>query len=335
MKKTVKNKSWQKNWEGKFSFLAADLALDCYYEAGRIFKSKISSLVITKKGISACYLDEKELSVFGKKALLKIKDIGVEKFTDDFRKFADELYIFLNSSPDKIDNKFEYLKFEKILKKYSSYQITNKEVANHLSEKDKKYFKYFEEARKYSERAFVDLENFINKVNFKEISLFTKKEFKSYIVNEKIPNKNKIKSRSDSFGVFINNNERFYLNFEKIKEIENYWKKNLKTDEITGKPAYRGIISGKVRVIINLKEKDNFKQGEILVTGMTDPDFVPIINKASAIITDAGGLLCHAAIIAREMKKPCIIGTKIATQVLKDGDLVEVDANKGIVKIIK
>jgi pyruvate,water dikinase len=59
------------------------------------------------------------------------------------------------------------------------------------------------------------------------------------------------------------------------------------------------------------------------------------MQKAAAFVTDEGGLTCHAAIVAREMKKPCIIGTKIATKVLKDGDMVEVDANKGIVKILK
>jgi pyruvate,water dikinase len=59
------------------------------------------------------------------------------------------------------------------------------------------------------------------------------------------------------------------------------------------------------------------------------------MKKATAFVTDAGGILSHAAIVAREMKKPCIIGTGVATKVLKDGDLVEVDANKGVVKIIK
>lgn len=68
---------------------------------------------------------------------------------------------------------------------------------------------------------------------------------------------------------------------------------------------------------------------------MTTPDFVPIMKRASAFVTDEGGITCHAAIVSREMKKPCIIGTKIATQVLKDGDLVEVDADKGVVKILE
>ena len=69
-----------------------------------------------------------------------------------------------------------------------------------------------------------------------------------------------------------------------------------------------------------------------MVAVMTFPNFVQAMERASAFVTDEGGILCHAAIIAREMRKPCITGTKIATKVLKDGDLVEVDADKGIVK---
>jgi pyruvate,water dikinase len=67
---------------------------------------------------------------------------------------------------------------------------------------------------------------------------------------------------------------------------------------------------------------------------MTSPDYVPAMKRAKAIITDEGGLLSHAAIMSREFGKPCIIGTKIATKILKDGMMVEVDADKGIVRII-
>ena len=103
---------------------------------------------------------------------------------------------------------------------------------------------------------------------------------------------------------------------------------------IKGICACPGKIKGKIKIIITPYEKivgKNF----ILVTAMTTPEFVPLIKKSSAIITDVGGITCHAAIVAREMKKPCIVGTKIATQILKDGDLVEVDANNGIIKILK
>ena len=68
---------------------------------------------------------------------------------------------------------------------------------------------------------------------------------------------------------------------------------------------------------------------------MTRPEFLPLAKKAKAIITDEGGITCHAAVISRELKKPCIVGTKIATKILQDGDIVTLDGSKGIVKIIK
>ena len=77
------------------------------------------------------------------------------------------------------------------------------------------------------------------------------------------------------------------------------------------------------------------KQGEILVAPMTSPDYITALRKAAAVITDEGGITSHAAIVSRELGIPGIVGTKIATQVLKDGDLVEVDAERGIVRIIK
>ena len=64
-------------------------------------------------------------------------------------------------------------------------------------------------------------------------------------------------------------------------------------------------------------------------------DFLPEMKKAIAFITDEGGITCHASIVARELRKPCIIGTRVATQILKNGDLVEVDVNEGIVRIIE
>lgn len=72
-----------------------------------------------------------------------------------------------------------------------------------------------------------------------------------------------------------------------------------------------------------------------MVCVMTLPDYVSAMKLAKAIITDEGGITCHAAIISRELGIPCIVGTKIATKILKDGDLVEVDADRGIIKIIK
>lgn len=105
--------------------------------------------------------------------------------------------------------------------------------------------------------------------------------------------------------------------------------------EIKGVIASKGKIKGKVKIIRDYTDFQKFNKGDILVAPYTNPNFLPLIEKASAIITNIGDLTSHAAIISRELNKPCIIDTKISTQVLKDGDEVEVDANSGTIRIIK
>jgi len=120
----------------------------------------------------------------------------------------------------------------------------------------------------------------------------------------------------------------------KAREIESE-NQSGEINQIKGLCANKGYVKGRVKIILDAKCEHNFKKDDILVTSMTRPEFVPFMKMASAFITDEGGITCHAAIVARELNKPCIIGTKIVTQVLKDGDFVEVDADNGIVKIIK
>ncbi|WP_412990302.1 phosphoenolpyruvate synthase [Pediococcus siamensis] len=104
---------------------------------------------------------------------------------------------------------------------------------------------------------------------------------------------------------------------------------------IRGLPASPGLASGVVHVIDSPDDIDQFKQGEVLVTYMTSPDWVPAMKKATAIITNNGGMTCHAAIVSREMQIPCIVGTKskgvAATDALKTGDVVTIDAKNGVV----
>lgn len=107
------------------------------------------------------------------------------------------------------------------------------------------------------------------------------------------------------------------------------------TDEVKGHIAFMGVARGRAKIITHPSELKKVTKGDILVTQMTFPSFISAMQKAAAFVTDEGGITCHAAIVAREMKKPCIIATKNATKALKDGDMVEVDANIGTVKIIK
>jgi pyruvate,water dikinase len=102
-----------------------------------------------------------------------------------------------------------------------------------------------------------------------------------------------------------------------------------------GLPASPGIAAGKAHVIMSTTDINDFKQGEILVTEMTAPDWVPAMRKAEAIVTNSGGMTCHAAIVSRELGIPCIVGTsskgKAATEAISNGEKITVDASNGVV----
>lgn len=146
-----------------------------------------------------------------------------------------------------------------------------------------------------------------------------------------------IRGRLDGFGLL---NNQVYLKDELQKALddsglilkEEKIQEGLK--EIKGNVAYKGKVRGRVKILLYSEQLDTFKDGEILVAEMTEPSFVPAIKRAAAIITDEGGITCHAAIAAREFKIPCITGTRVATQILKDGAEVEVDADNGVVRIL-
>jgi len=105
--------------------------------------------------------------------------------------------------------------------------------------------------------------------------------------------------------------------------------------EVKGTVVSIGKAKGKARILLTPKEAEKVEKGDVLVAPMTSPDYIIAMRKASAIVTDEGGMTCHAAIVSRELGIPCIVATGIATKVLKDGDLVKVDAEKGIIMILE
>lgn len=130
------------------------------------------------------------------------------------------------------------------------------------------------------------------------------------------------------------------------KDLNNFFKENafnivlkeeekiIKEDCIKGSVAYPGKVKGIAKIVYSIEDTKKINEGDIIISPMTVPNFIDAVKRAIAIVTDEGGTVCHAALIARELKKTCIVGTKNATKILKDGMIIEVDGDMGIVKII-
>ncbi len=194
-----------------------------------------------------------------------------------------------------------------------------------------KILTYRTEYEKYTERMNYIFVEFVEKYMPEQTQLI------SFLLPEEVTeNSSSLKERLE--GCFMYDGKVYPLRqlstFLKEKGLELEEIQVKKTDEIKGRPAYTGKAIGPVKIIKIKADTTKILPGDIMVTEMTNPDYVPFMKIAAAIITDEGGATCHAAIASRELKVPCIVGTRVATKVLKDGDMVEVDAEKGIVRII-
>ena len=202
----------------------------------------------------------------------------------------------------------------------------------------------FKEARVYSEHIYSDTEHFFRSIAAKiaegeHISAdlptcLTEDELESYLMTGGLPDKDVLEKRFEQSILYFEEGKQHLLVEDDVGQVEKMLETTLVHDGLKGTPAFKGTARGIARVILDPHRTAVFNRGDILVTGMTRPEFLPFVEKAAAIVTDAGGVLCHAAIIARELKKPCIIGTEHATRTIKDGNLLEIDAASGIIRII-
>jgi pyruvate,water dikinase len=174
-------------------------------------------------------------------------------------------------------------------------------------------------------------------VKFMDVIYMTPQEIIDCLNNKISIPKDEINCRLEEYGYYIKDNKNKTLSGNDYSIFkEKYFSNitNLYGSELQGTIANAGYAKGIVKILKSTLDLSKVNYGDILVAPMTIPSFVPAMERAAAFITDEGGILCHAAIVAREMRKPCIIGTKFATKYLKDGDLVEVDAIKGFVRKI-
>lgn len=177
-----------------------------------------------------------------------------------------------------------------------------------------------------------------NKFNPNWIMEVSVPEMYGALEGNKLPPKEEMKRRFHNYAMIVKDAKTMLItDIKKIKQLEKKYYVNVENvKEIKGHMAcIGGIIKGRAKVCLDKSEIGKVKRGDILVAQFTTPDFVPAMEKAAAIVADQGGLSSHAAIVSRELGVPCVIATENGTRIIKDNDLLEVDARKGIVKIIR
>jgi phosphoenolpyruvate synthase (EC 2.7.9.2) len=169
-----------------------------------------------------------------------------------------------------------------------------------------------------------------------ELSYYSEDELIRYLQSGQRVNPKQLIERRNGFAMLLHDGAVSILTGDAMQKWWN--KRNTESDrpvrEVRGLSAYRGATTGRARILTSAAMQDAVREGDILVVSMTTPDYLPSMKKAAAFVTDEGGVICHAAIIARELKKPCVIGTQKATFAFKDDDLIEVDGYKGVVRLV-
>jgi len=256
------------------------------------------------------------------------------------RYFLNKAKDFLKNPPKIINYKKLKKDKEKIIKKYKinqiyKYYLNVLEDLFYLMDKKKEVLTqcHFTITFLYQEAG-----NRLG-LSLNDIRWFLWEEVKQALIkNKKLSPKIAQQRRKLSVTKYTNS-KAVFLSSKRIKnlisDIEKDQQLSSKKKALKGIPVSSGKVKGEICYLKSARENSKIKKGQILLVSNTTPDFMPAIRKASAIITNEGGLTCHAAIVSRELKIPCIVGTKVATRVLKNGDLVEVDANNGIIKILK
>lgn len=318
------------------SLPTAAVFVDIHYTLlPKLFDSKFTAVFLHLHGkLAGIYRSPSEYEIFAK--ALAQKYISTPSFArnviSELKKHTNWLEAFIRARRSLTQftvNKKEF--FQKYLKFFAYHQATQF-GGNYLSKMvvpknklpwAKRLVKSLAAAYKYNEMVVPDLEKYFRRLNVTEF------------LPEEIGDLDKTPVGRSVIGF---SGHRYPLTESQARALSNQIEKRqklaLNIRIVAGNPVCMGTYSGKVRLITDLTRLGTVKRGEVLVTTMTRPQYNHILKRAGAIVTDEGGIMDHAAILAREFKIPCVVGTEIATRVFKTGEMVEVDAFKGEVKKI-
>lgn len=239
-----------------------------------------------------------------------------------------------NSSPEKIKEDYNWAL--KQIKPKADFKKTIEQARLHSYTRNRRVeaffradygasFMYHEIARR-------------NKFNEDWIMEITTEEMYGALEGKALPDETEMQSRFVNYAMVVEDAKtKLVVDPKEIKKLEEkYSIKVVDSDELQGRMAsLGGIIRGRAKICLDKKDIGKIERGDILVAQFTTPDFVPAMEKAAAIVADQGGLSSHAAIVSRELGVPCVIDTKNGTRIIKDNDLLEINAQTGFIKILE
>ncbi len=342
-------KNWKKNWAGGWSILSCAYLGEHYT---KLLKEGLGigleeALFVSHNGISSCYFIDVHKNDFGQHFAAKAKENPelISTWAQGLISAADAVLALKEKLVELPATKENFDLFFEGMNQYGIYHRYVKMVVDFLPKETlDKYLAELSEARVHAEPVYEEMEKYMQYFAAKvangtiapELVLaMTRSQFEGYLEDGTCPSVETLKEQREDSALYLSTeNERYFVGHEAVLTVEQALLKAGEGNEIRGQTAYAGKVQGHVRVILDVSKPVEFIEGEILVTGMTRPDYLPYVKKCAGFVTDAGGILSHAAITARELKKPCVIGTEVATKVLKDGDIVEIDADHGVVRKI-
>lgn len=345
----IQTEQWIKNWSGNWRTAFASL-YQVYTVGLKPYTGEnlLMNLLICEKGVSANYVAKNDLDNYGKytaKLIIDDNDIAI-KWAKDTVATAEALFKILNT----LENEENLTAANLLALKTEFYlhippHFSMKKVVDYLPQDlQEKLIPSLTEARLKTENLFNAVDGALRaytKLISEQVGynndltdFLTIDEILNYLNNKVLLSEEELINRSNGLAIFCEGSDYSLLIDSSFKNLQKYLIGNDET-ELKGVSAYKGYAKGIVRIILDPFKVSEFNEGDILVTGMTRPEFLPLMQKASAFVTDAGGVLSHAAIVARELGKPCVLATQKATKILKDGDLIEVDGDKGIVRLLK
>lgn len=348
--RAIEDKEWVQQWAGNWCPLSCSYFGHQYTQtmAGYYGRGLHYAVFISRQEKRSAHLVKSDLAEFGNYLVDQtIKDTQFALgLADDLRRNADAILTVIKELKGTDFSRSDYQRFLDAYYAYVNPHVGLKRIVDFLPPQLlEALLPVLLEARVYAESVYTETEKFT--VDFTDtigeragypgrlVRCLVKDELEDYFEDGELPETEVLERRYAACALLFKDGVYELEASDVVDGIEAALHAQEVAGRIRGVAAYPGKIVGTARLVFDPSKVSDFRTGDVLVTGMTRPEFMPLIKKAGAVVTDAGGILCHAAIVARELKKPAVIGTECATKGLHDGDEVEVDADNGVVRVLK